>query len=251
MGLLARLERRPATVSALAAALLLVGVWAAWHTPIEWEATAPLPEVHVAVSWPGASPQQVERFALAPLENALAALPGTRSTTSRAQSGAGRLTLRLDPAADGALYMAAVRDELVRQRAVLPPEARASAERARTGGTEGPVPLLTFRVTGEMPLAELRRLAEQVVRPELERAGAGAVAIEGGEEVELRVVVRPEALAAARLSAADVARALAEAGQRRALGALAEGEAAPALVAEAPHDLDAWRRLPVAPPDGR
>ena len=70
--------------------------------------------------------------------------------------------------------------------------------------------MLTFGVSGDMDLVELRRLAEDELERELAKVeGVAAVKVRGGDEEEIRIQIDEQALAVLGLDIQTVGRRLA------------------------------------------
>jgi multidrug efflux pump subunit AcrB len=59
------------------------------------------PNISVSIPWTGASPPEVERSIVEPVEQAISQVEGVKSIASKAQSGSARITATFDMSRDG------------------------------------------------------------------------------------------------------------------------------------------------------
>jgi HAE1 family hydrophobic/amphiphilic exporter-1 len=167
------------------------------------------PIVAVTIIYPGASPETVEREIVQPIEDALFSISGIdgKQTTASATDGLAQFLVFFDFEKNLQEATQDIRDAISGKRAELPVEME---EPILTRFDPAQEPILTFTVTSEtLPVPALTRLADEVVSREFRSVqGVADVRIAGGQTRELTVELRPEALAAAGLSASDVVYAL-------------------------------------------
>ncbi|MFN3189277.1 MAG: efflux RND transporter permease subunit [Aureliella sp.] len=221
------------------------------------------PVLSVETSWPGASPQEIEREIVQEQEEQLAAVEGLIKMTSTCGNGKADITLEFAVGTDigDAMMRVNTRLQQVREYPVSArepvieaadssdsPIARfaltarpPSVEEIREFQAEHPdladlvepacttenTALRVFRLNNivrvhgdkspelatllppDLDLQDVRKLAENLVEPQLERVpGVAEADTYGGQEEELQVVVDPERLAARGLTISDVRVAL-------------------------------------------
>ncbi len=221
MSLSALSVRRPVLVLALVAALLVLGGIAYSRLPVELMPNVQFPFVTVTVAYPGAGPEEVETLITKPLEEQLSSLEGVRTLRSVSQEGLAVVAIEF---ALGTDIDTAVAD--VRQRADL-------VQGRFPRDAEDPVvqrfnfsalPVMLLGVSGPDPLA-LRRLAEDVIKPTLERVpGVAAVTVSGGLRREIRIEVSQDRLRAEGLTVAHLEDALRQANLNVPSGRIREGD---------------------------
>jgi len=94
-GPIAWMARNPIAANLLMVLLLVGGVWTAFTMHKEVFPQFQLDMVEVSVSYPGASPEEVEQGILLPVEEAIRGVQGIREITSTAWEGTGRVRLEL------------------------------------------------------------------------------------------------------------------------------------------------------------
>src|SRR6476660_2400991 len=98
MGLTRIAITRPLAMLMFIAGLLIMGGVSYKLLHVDRLPNITFPVVSVSVSWPGASPEDVEQFILKPVESAVSTVPGVASISSTASSGNARISVQL---ADG------------------------------------------------------------------------------------------------------------------------------------------------------
>ncbi|NUP98286.1 MAG: efflux RND transporter permease subunit [Armatimonadetes bacterium] len=185
---------RPFLTALLITALLVLGA-ASWRRlPVDLNPQASLPNVVVTAIFPGASPATVEELLARPFEDALRGVRGVEHVFSVSQESFCYcyVALRDGTAPDEALERC--REAIGRIRGDLP---EGMQEPAFTRLDINAQPVVFLGVTGQRPLEELRRLAEEALKPRLEAVpGVSEVAVIGGRQREIAIEVDREALLA-------------------------------------------------------
>ncbi len=169
-----------------------------------------LPTVSTSVSWPGASPAQLETEVARKIENALATLQGVKHiyTTLRDGSATINTEFRLEKTTQEAVDD--VRAAVARVRSDLPSEVRDPVvTKIELSGQ----PILTYtlgpRNPGQRDDESLSWFVDNTVTKALLGVrGVGAVSRVGGVSREVRVALDPVRLQALQATAADVSRGL-------------------------------------------
>ncbi len=180
---------RPVATAMAFLALLATGVYSFLNTPIELAPKESYPMVDVVTSWYGVPPEVVQTQVTAPLEEACATVKGIVKMTSTSQIGLSRITLEFDPKTNMEFATLALREELTKARALLPPRIRPIVQpyipedfRVR--------PFLQYTVSGDYGLQELQELVKEKLEIGLGSVrGVSGVEVAGGSEPEIRVVL--------------------------------------------------------------
>jgi len=91
------LVERRLVVNAVSIFLVLLGLYAAFKINREAFPNVNLDMIQIDASYPGATPEEVERLVITPIEQELKSLSGIDKMTSVAFPGSGRITLELNP----------------------------------------------------------------------------------------------------------------------------------------------------------
>jgi len=199
--------RRPIITVVSMLALTVFGLIALFRLQTdEFPDVAP-PFVSVAIPYPGASPDGVEKEVLDPIEEQIASISGVKKINGRAEDGFGLITVEFlfeKPLAEATQD---IRDAISEIRDDLPDEMKEPIIK-KLNDTDRPIVSLALTSTRLSP-AELTRLADPAITRELRSIpGVAEVAISGKLERELTVELRPADLQATGVSVAAVVQAL-------------------------------------------
>ncbi|WP_374711501.1 efflux RND transporter permease subunit [Symbiobacterium terraclitae] len=161
----------------------------------------------VATSYEGAGPEEVEAHVSRPIEEVMGTVPGVTAVSSSSSEGQSLVIVEFDYGTDMDQATLSIREKVDQVKGYLP------------DGVDAPMvfkidpsalPVLTIGLAGSEDLAELKALAEERIKPRLERLdGVASVTVNGGIEREIQVVVDPARLQAHGLSMTNVAQVLA------------------------------------------
>jgi len=161
------------------------------------------PIVVIAIPYPGASPDNVEREVIEPIEEVISGISGLDRMRSSSLDGYGNIIVEFDFGKDPRLATQEIRDEISGIRNDLPPEMEEPIL-TRYDPNDEPIVSLTLSSPG-MTGAELTRMADPDITREFRGIqGVASVDLVGGIERELVVEIRPRDLQAARVSVAQL-----------------------------------------------
>ena len=166
-----------------------------------------VPVVVVDVPYPGASPDNVERELVDPLEEAIAGISGVRKVMSNSLDSFAVILVQFSYEKDLNEAAQEIRDEINAIRNDLPPEME---EPVLTKINPVDFPILSLALSSQaMSVGQLTLLADPGITRRLRAiSGVGQVNLSGGNVREMTVDLRPEALAAANVSVGEVVDAL-------------------------------------------
>ena len=196
---------RPVTVGMAAVAAVVFGLVSLGRLDVGLLPEIRYPTLTVQTELPGSAPVDVENLVTRPLEEAVGVVPGLRQVHSVSQSGLSQITLEFDwgTAMDYAGLDVREKLDLVR----LPDEATPPVLLKYDPALD---PVLRIGLWGDVPLARIRTVAEDVLKTEIEAIqGVAAARVSGGLEEEIQVLVDEGRLAALGLEIAGVEQALA------------------------------------------
>lgn len=198
--------RRPIFTSMLMLSVVVFGVFAYPKIGVDQFPDVEFPVVSITTILPGADPETMEREVSEKLEEALSSISGLDTLRSTNVESVSIVTVQFDLEKDGDIAAQEVRDKVSATLGQLPD----AAETPIVAKFDlGAAPVSTLALSGPQPVQELTRLAEDVVKQQLQRLnGVGQVDIIGGREREIRVVVDPERLRSYGLAITDVSMAL-------------------------------------------
>jgi multidrug efflux pump subunit AcrB len=192
----------------LVAASLAAGVGALLTTPREEEPQIRVPMIDVAVGLPGATPREVERRVVEPLERALWEIPDLEYVYSVAQSDGALITARYEVGTEPELALTRLYGKLLAHQHSMP---LGTTPPLVTLHGINEVPILTITLSGGADAGDGYLLRQQATELAAELKRIPDVAqtwVIGGAAREVAVMLDPQALAARGLSAAVVLQAL-------------------------------------------
>ncbi|MFT7171456.1 MAG: multidrug efflux pump subunit AcrB, partial [Paracoccaceae bacterium] len=148
-----------------------------------------LDQVVVSVSYPGASPAEVEQGILLSIEDQVSGVDDVKKVTSTATEGSGTVTIELVLGGDTGKALQDVKNEVDRIT-TFPLEAEEPVVSLAARGRE----VLSVLVHGEMPEASLRSLAERVRDQLLAHDGITVAEIGAAKGYEIAVEIPSENL---------------------------------------------------------
>jgi HAE1 family hydrophobic/amphiphilic exporter-1 len=172
----------------------------------EFPEVAP-PFVSVAIPYPGASPDGVEKEILDPVEEAIASISGVKRYEGSAADGFAFIFIEFQFAKNLGEATQDIRDAISAIRSDLPEEMKEPIIK-KLNDTDLPIVSLSI-YSPTMSSAELTRLADPGITRELRALGGVAeVTVLGKIERELTVQIRPDAMQAAGVSVSQIVQAL-------------------------------------------
>jgi HAE1 family hydrophobic/amphiphilic exporter-1 len=199
--------RRPVITVVSMLALVVFGLFSLALLQTDEFPDVAVPLVVVAVPYPGASPDNVEREIVDPLEEGISGISGVRKVTSNAMDGFATVLVEFVYDKDLQEATQEIRDEINAIRNELPPEME---EPVLTRVAPTDFPIISLAIASDtMSVAQLTLLADPGITRRLRAIpGVGEVNVAGANTREMTVDVQPDALQAANVSIGDVVAAL-------------------------------------------
>ena len=200
--------RRPVITVVSMLALVVFGLFSLALLQTDEFPDVAVPLVVVAVPYPGASPDNVEREIIDPLEEGISGISGVKKVTSNAMDGFATVLVEFVYEKDLQEATQEIRDEINAIRNELPPEME---EPILTRVSPTDFPIVAMSVASKtMSVPQLTILADPGITRRLRAIpGVGEVNIAGANTREMTIDVRPDALQAANVSMGEVVGAVA------------------------------------------
>ncbi|MBI5493675.1 MAG: efflux RND transporter permease subunit [Deltaproteobacteria bacterium] len=177
--------RRPVFTTMCAAGLLVLGVVGLTRLGTDLFPDVSFPMVAVAIPYPGASPAEVETLVTRPVEDAVISLNGIDRVRSFSREGLSTTLVIFKLHVNAADAATQVRERVSQARYKLP---RDVLEPTVNRFDISAAAILTYTLRGQRPLSEIRKFAEDVVKPALEQVdGVASVEVKGGAAREITV----------------------------------------------------------------
>jgi len=199
------LVERRLVVNAVSIFLVLLGLFAAFKINREAFPNVNLDVIQIDTNYPGATPREIERLIITPIEQELKILNGIDKMISVSYPGSGRITLELNPHATNRSRLASD-TQLAVERAKLPTDLPNQPVVTEVDGSVFPVLRLAIAAKRD-PLA-LKRLGDSIRDDLLEIDGVAKIVIQGDRKAEIRVTVDPKKLQRERVSVGEISDAL-------------------------------------------
>jgi HAE1 family hydrophobic/amphiphilic exporter-1 len=198
--------RRPIFIVMVTAFLIVIGALALRKLPVDLYPDVTYPVLAVRADLGGAAPEEMEQLVTRRLEDALSSLAGLKTMRSQSREGSSTVVLEFETGVDVKFQEIQVRAKVANMRRSLPDDL---SEPVVYRQDPDDTPIIEVAVTGSRTAAELTEIADLGIADRLRQVeGVGEVGLSGSRKPEVRVDLRPEALEAWRLTAADVAAAI-------------------------------------------
>jgi len=203
----------------LMAAFLGIGLYSAWLTPKEEDPQIEVPMADIAVRYPGATPQEVERRVAEPLERLVANIAGVEYVYSTSMPGQALVSVRFYVGEPSEQSMVKLYEEMLKHMDQMPPGASMPLIQSRAVDD---IPVLTLTLHSDHPDYDdyqLRRIGNEVAMDLKAIDGVADVGVHGGRERTLNVELDPNRLAAYQLDPPSIAQQIQAANQQMDAGA--------------------------------
>jgi hydrophobic/amphiphilic exporter-1 (mainly G- bacteria), HAE1 family len=237
--------KRRVTVLMVAVAVVAFGLIGLSRLPINLLPSLSYPSLTVQTEFANAAPAEVEQLISRPVEEVVGVLKGLKQIHSVSRSGISEVTLEFGWDADMSDLAMDIREKL--DRLELPLEAETPIVLRYDPALD---PILKLSLSGDMPLAQLRLLAEKQIKESLERIeGVASSKVQGGEEEEIHININQGKLAAMGISPQQLKTLLADSNINRPGGSL-KNKQTQLLVRTLNEydDLNEIRQLRITPP---
>lgn len=198
--------RRPVFTTMVMFALMILGLVSFSRLGVDLFPDISFPLVTVTTPYPGAGPEEVEQLVTRPIEDAVSSLSGVDSVRSYSREGVSVVVIAFEIGTDIKMASMDVRDRATAVHRTMPLDVRESTYlRLDPSAT----PVQTLVLSGPGDARTMRALADDVIKPVLERGeGVAAVNIRGGQEREIQVLLSAEKLSRYGLNVGQVSQLL-------------------------------------------
>jgi multidrug efflux pump subunit AcrB len=160
--------------------------------------------ISINVTYPGASPQEIEEGIVLKIEDNLKGLNGVERVTSTSRENSGSITVEIEKGKDVDFMLLEVKNAVDRV-----PSFPVGMEPLIVAKQEALRPTITFAISGaNVPLVTLKQIGRQVENDLRGIEGISQVSISGYPEEEIEIAISEANLLAYNLSFAEVAQAV-------------------------------------------
>lgn len=223
---MSKLLHRPVAVSMFYGALLVGGIVAFTRLPLELAPSKEFPRLSVVTSWAGSSPETVEQFITAPIEEISNTIHGVRKVSSTSEEGQSTVDIEFEQKTDMNFARLELHEKLAAFAETLPAGATLpTIQRYVPKDLRDLQGFLSYSLVGDRPAHELRKFAEEVIAPALLAIkGIANVQVFGGERREIQIEINPARVAALGLRIDDINTRLRELQYSAPVGAVQESQ---------------------------
>ncbi len=213
---------RSTTVFVLLALIFVVGAYSYLVLPRESEPEVVIPIIIVSTGYQGVAPEDIETLVTIPIERKLTGISGVKEIDSSSHEGYSSVQIEFEPDIDIDDALQKVRDKVEMAKSDLPDAADDPFVREINISE---FPIMSLCLTGEIGLAALTKIAEDLEDIIESIKGVLDVTISGDIEREIQIEVDPKRVAEFGVSLADLVTLMRVENVNTPGGALELGEA--------------------------
>lgn len=200
---------------------LVVGVYSVSLIPREEEPQIQVPAADIFLQMPGASPQEVERQIIAPLEQVLSNVKGVEHLYSTSMNGQGMVTVQFYVGENVETSLVKLYNEIMKHMDRMPPGV--SMPLIKTRAIED-VPILAMTLWSEHSSDYMLREQAELIRQEIKKIPhVTGVNLIGGRTKQVRVTLDKSKMAGQNLDISTVAKYIQGANQQMTAGSAYQG----------------------------
>ena len=222
--------KRHVTTLMILVSLIVLGTVALLRLPLAFMPDIEEPHLFVHVPYTNASPEQIERMIVRPVEDAMGSVKGLRGMWSMCNEDGGRVRLQFDWATDMKLARVEAWEKVDRIKGDLPDDIGDITISSNWDSREADDPIIEGRLSSKRDLSESWDLLERKIVKPIERVpGVASVRLDGVNPREVRINLRVADLEAHGMDIREVRRILENTNFDESLGKVTEGETRYAL----------------------
>ncbi len=204
-GIITFFIKRSLLVNLISIFVIVIGIYAMFVINREAFPNVNLDKMIVGVTYPGASPEEIDQLIITPIEQKLKSVDGIDKMTSVSFPSSGSIALELDSKSSNRDRM--ISDvQLAIDQAKLPLDLPYEPFVLEIDGRV--FPIIQLAISAPVTDLELKRLGDQIEDDLLNIDGIARVQIQGTRKTELRILVDPNKLRTNRISIGDLERIL-------------------------------------------
>ncbi|MFQ5952784.1 MAG: efflux RND transporter permease subunit, partial [Candidatus Omnitrophota bacterium] len=220
MGLPEFSTRKPVTTVMIFIGVILFGVISLVKIPQELFPPITYPQLTVFTGYANAAPEEVETLLTKPVEEAVGTVSGLKGIRSISREGISIVMAEFDWDQNMDFASLRTREKVDLIKARLP---RDASEPLVVPFNPFELPIMTISVTGDRTPVQLRKIAVDTIKEELEKIdGVASASVEGGLEREILVEVNQGKLNDHRVSIVEVSDAITNANLNYPAGTIKE-----------------------------
>jgi HAE1 family hydrophobic/amphiphilic exporter-1 len=239
--------KRHVTMLMILVSLVALGLVALFRLPLAFMPDIENPMIFVQLPYPNASPGQVERLVVRPVEEAVGSVSGLRNMWSNINDGGGTIGLEFDWSQNMKVARTDVWEKIDRIRRDLPDDIGDIMVSSNWDARESDMPIIEGRLSSKKDLSESYDLLERRIVKPLERIpGVAHVRLDGVNPREVRINLDLAKVETHGIDLREVIGKLRSSNFDQSLGKVTEGDARWSLRMVGSFDnLDAIQNFPI------
>nr|WP_314546327.1 efflux RND transporter permease subunit [uncultured Massilia sp.] len=216
--------KHPVFATMVMVGLMVLGLFSYRGLGVESMPNIDIPAVFIETQYPGASPEQVENDVTRPLEEAANTVGGIKTIRSSSWEGRSGVGIEFQLTTDMDRAVQDLRDRISTVRGGFPREVKEPLVLREEGENTQPVILLSL-TSHERSLRDLSMLTDQVIVKRLQSvAGVGQIRVNGRQNRQVLVDIRPDQLRSLNVGIDEVMNAITATNANLPAGRISRGE---------------------------
>jgi HAE1 family hydrophobic/amphiphilic exporter-1 len=214
--------KKPISIVMLMVAIVLFGAISLPMLKVDLYPELNVPVAVVVANFEGAAPGEVEKLVSKPLEEALGTVSNLKTINSVSISGASQVIVQFNWGTDMDKATTEMREKIDRVRDALP-DGVSSPRVIKIDPNS--TPIISLAMSGPMDVVKLNNIAENIVKPRIERIdGVASLTISGGKTREIQLTINPDALNTYGLTVDQIVQSLRARNLAGTAGSVSEGD---------------------------
>ncbi|WP_301409600.1 efflux RND transporter permease subunit [Borreliella tanukii] len=200
--LVKRIVGKPITMLILFSLLMMISLYTFSRLKVDLLPGIDIPQISIHTVYPGASPREVEESVSRVLESGLSSVKNLKNIYSISSKESSTVSLEFYHGTDLDLVLNEIRDALELVKSSLP--SKSQTPRIFRYNLKN-IPVMEIVINSVRPVSELKRYAEEIIKPGLERLdGVAIVTVNGGSKKRVLIEVSQNRLESYGLSLSKI-----------------------------------------------
>ncbi|WKC81390.1 efflux RND transporter permease subunit [Borreliella tanukii] len=200
--LVKRIVSKPITMLILFSLLMMISLYTFSRLKVDLLPGIDIPQISIHTVYPGASPREVEESVSRVLESGLSSVKNLKNIYSISSKESSTVSLEFYHGTDLDLVLNEIRDALELVKSSLP--SKSQTPRIFRYNLKN-IPVMEIVINSVRPVSELKRYAEEIIKPGLERLdGVAIVTVNGGSKKRVLIEVSQNRLESYGLSLSKI-----------------------------------------------
>lgn len=222
MSLSEKAVNKPVTTLVLFIIAVVLGIYCTFNLSVDMYPNMEIPYMIVYTNYKNAGPEEVEQNLTRTLESSLSGINGLKKMQSQSSTGMSLIILEMNYGTNMDVTANDIRDKIDLVRAYLPSDADTPITMRMDPSM---MPIMELAMEGDRSPEELRRYAEDVVKPRLEQIdGIASAYVMGGKERSINIDIPRDRLEAYSLTISQVAQMIGAQNIQTAGGSITAGD---------------------------